>query len=62
MSHDPNMTRDYSDAATIAYQTEQFARHRVEPGVCACEHKIARSVRVAGWLVCLRPECSRRIG
>ncbi len=62
MSHDPNMNYDYSDAATTRYQREQFAKHRVEPGTCTCEHKMARSARVAGWLVCVRPECSRRIG
>lgn len=56
------LVHDYSDAATLTYQREQFRIHRVEPGSCECSVKLARSARVAGWLVCLRPECSRRIG
>lgn len=56
-------SRDYSDAAAIAFQKAEFASHGVNAdGTCACESKTARPVRVAGRLVCARPECARVIG
>lgn len=42
----------------------EYARElaTIREGHCMCSPKRARPVRTCGWLVCDRPECSRRIG
>lgn len=39
----------------------EFELAGVREGKCDCTSKAARSVRVAGWLICDRKECSRVI-
>lgn len=52
---------DADVAASIAWQKSQFELAGVRDGTCDCASKKARSVRVAGWLICDRSECSRVI-